>query len=255
MSDKQLHWQLPAVPDPHHSEGIHIFDLGQMVGKTGWGSARLIDIKPGVTATLNLPNNCLLEVIEGRAVVNGQRLKRRMYGQFPAGELIICNPGRSRMVRLMVVSTDNDQMPERIKPKIWSILKTQIKDRPKGIRLRSLWEKTDLKQDAGYEWVRIRGLVARHNHRAKDSKETGSFALVLVVSGEGQFGFAADNGEGQVATIGAGSVVIAGPNDWHGFLVAPGKQLTIVSIQIDAPIGEELYEFASELGIPEFPYE
>jgi quercetin dioxygenase-like cupin family protein len=120
--------------------------------------------------------------------------------------------------------------------------------------LRSLWERTSLKQEAGYEWVRIRGLVPRHNHRAKNPKRTGSFAIVFVISGEGQFGFATDDGPGEVAAIGAGSVVIAGPNDWHGFFVERWKQVTIISIQIDVPIGKELYEFASGLGIPEFPY-
>lgn len=255
-SEEQFHWRLPARPGEGQTNPVRGFDLGEIVGKTDWGSAFIVDLMPGATSDINLPSHYFIEVIEGQIQASGHKLRQRMAGQFPSGPLTIRNTARKRPARIILISS-SQKPQDPIEVKTWRILGMQPKDRPKNIRLRSMSDETTV---IDYEWVRINRLVPRHNHHSPNPEEPGSFALIYVISGEGQFGFSQDDGPGRIARFRTGSVMKAGPGDWHGFKPKrrqrgkQQKQVTIVSIQLDQSI-DELYTFATTLGIAEFSYE
>lgn len=156
---------------------------------------------------------------------------------------------RSRRATARLVVTQQKGVSQLLsEPLVGRILEQPITRRPGQIKLRSLWPYEGI----GYEWVEVRRLVVRHHHQAKEPGQIGSLAIVLVISGEGEFGIASDNGPGEVMPVSSGSVLLIPPGHWHGFKVRPGKRLLIVSLQI--PEIEEKYTFAANLGIPEFRY-
>ncbi len=225
---------------------------------------RIHDIPAGVhhTDTLldDMPEGAFIEVISGgvgcqweRHLESGQLPNYIGTGCFaeigdpPSLRISNGSNAKARFIAIEALGKPSSPWPIGIR----SILNVppEHDERPAEIRervkLRSLWKHTTLPGGVGYERVWIDGQVPKHRHQATRPGEKGSFALVIVLAGEGQCGRQNEGETAEVFSIWPGMVIAIPANTWHGFV---GKGLEIISIQV--PEIDDKYQFADD----EFPY-